>query len=66
MTSRGSCPRVALFRARKDATATAARLRRLGFSIACLPAIEIRTQPGRPQQSHYDAVIATSDKAFTA
>ena len=66
MMGRGSCPRVALFRARKDASATAARLRRLGFSVACLPAIEIRTQPGRPQQSHYDAVIATSDKAFAA
>jgi uroporphyrinogen-III synthase len=56
--------RVALFRARKDASASAARLRRLGFSVACLPAIEIRTRPVRPQRSRYDAVVATSDKAF--
>ena len=56
--------RVALFRERKDASASAARLRRLGFSVACLPAIEIRTMPVRPRRSHYDAVVATSDKAF--
>jgi len=66
MTGRGSCSRVALFREREDASATAARLRRLGLSVACLPAIEIRIQPVRPQRSHYDAVIATSDKAFHA
>ena len=57
-------PRVALFRERKDANASAARLRKLGFSVACLPAIEIRTRPVSPQRSHYDAVVATSDKAF--
>ena len=56
--------RVALFRARGDAAASASRLRRLGFSVACLPAIEIRTKPVRPQRSQYDAVVATSDKAF--
>ena len=56
--------RVALFRAREDAWASAARLRRLGFSVACLPAIEIRAQAVRPRQSRYDAVVATSDKAF--
>jgi uroporphyrinogen-III synthase len=56
--------RVALFRAREDAGPTAARLRRLGFSVACLPVIEIETKPVRPRRSHYDAVIATSDKAF--
>ena len=56
--------RVALFRARQDAWASAARLRRLGFSVACLPAIEIRAQAVRPRQSRYDAVVATSDKAF--
>jgi uroporphyrinogen-III synthase len=59
-------PRVALFRERKDANASAARLRRLGYSVACLPVIEIRTRPVRRQRSHYDAVIATSDKAFHA
>ena len=56
--------KVALFRARQDARASAARLRRLGFSVACLPAIEIRAQAVRPRQSRYDAVVATSDKAF--
>jgi uroporphyrinogen-III synthase len=56
--------RVALFRARQDARASAARLRRLGFSVACLPAIEISAQAVRPRQSRYDAVVATSDKAF--
>jgi uroporphyrinogen-III synthase len=61
-----ACARVALFRAREDANASAARLRRYGFSVACLPVIEIRTSPVRPQRSHYDAVVATSDKAFHA
>jgi uroporphyrinogen-III synthase len=35
--------RVALFL--EDASATAARLRRLGFRVACLPAIEIGSTP---------------------
>jgi uroporphyrinogen-III synthase len=58
--------RVALFRGRQDANVSAARLRRLGFSVACLPAIEVRPRPVRPLRSHYDAVVATSDKAFHA
>ena len=58
--------RIALFRERNDANATAARLRNLGFSVACLPAIEIRTRPVRPRRARYDAVVATSDKAFHA
>jgi uroporphyrinogen-III synthase len=56
--------RVALFRARQDARASAARLRRLGYSVACLPAIEIKAEAVRPKQARYDAVVATSDKAF--
>ena len=48
MTAKGGNPRVALFRERKDADASAARLRKLGFSVACLPAIEIRTKPRPP------------------
>ena len=56
--------RVALFRARKDAMASAARVRRLGFSVACLPVIEIKAQAVRPGGSRYDAVIATSANAF--
>jgi uroporphyrinogen-III synthase len=57
-------PRVALFRARVDANATAARLRRFGFSVACLPVIEIHPLPIEPGRPRYDAVIASSDKAF--
>ena len=59
-------PRVALFRARRDAAASAARLRKLGFSVACLPAIEIRPRVVRPRRPRYDAVIATSGAAFLA
>lgn len=44
--------------------ASAARLRRLGFSVASLPAIEIKAQAVRPSRSRYDAVVATSGKAF--
>jgi uroporphyrinogen-III synthase len=54
----------ALFRAREDAVASAARLRRLGFSVACAPVIEIKAQTVRPRRSRYDAVVATSGKAF--
>jgi uroporphyrinogen-III synthase len=56
--------RVALFRARKDAAASAARLRRLGFSVACLPVIEVMPRAVRPRRARYDAVIATSAAAF--
>jgi uroporphyrinogen-III synthase len=61
---RGARSRVALFRAREDAGASAARLRQLGVSVACLPVIEIKTIPVRPRRSRYDAVVASSDKAF--
>jgi uroporphyrinogen-III synthase len=57
-------PRIALFRAREDARVSAARLRRLGLSVACLPVIEIEARTVRPRQSRHDAVVATSDKAF--
>jgi uroporphyrinogen-III synthase len=58
--------RVALFREREDAKASAARLRRFGFSVVRLPVIEIRTRPVRPRRARYGAVVATSDKAFHA
>jgi uroporphyrinogen-III synthase len=58
--------RVVLFREREDAKSSAARLRRFGFSVVCLPVVEIRTRPVQPRRSHYDAVVATSDKAFHA
>ncbi len=57
-------PRVALFRERQDAAASAARLRRLGFSVASMPVIEIRATAVRPREARYDAVVATSGKAF--
>jgi uroporphyrinogen-III synthase len=58
--------RIALFREREDANTTAARLRRFGFSVVRLPVIEIRTTPVQRWRARYDAVIATSDKAFHA
>lgn len=58
--------KVALFRARDDAAASAARLRRHGFSVACLPAIDIKALSGQPNRISYDAVVATSDKAFVS
>ena len=57
-------PRIALFRAREDAAGSAARLRRLGFSVAHLPVIEIAPLPFAPAKARYDAVVATSAKAF--
>ena len=66
MTASGERPEVALFRERKDANASAVRLRRAGFSVDCLPVLEIRTRPVWPQRMHYDAVVATSDKVFHA
>lgn len=60
----GARSQVALFRARGDANASAARLRRFGFSVVRLPVIEIRPLPVEPRRLRYDAVIASSDKAF--
>ncbi len=57
-------PRIALFRAREDAAGSAARLRRLGFSVAHLPVIEVAPLPFAPAKARYDAVVATSAKAF--
>jgi uroporphyrinogen-III synthase len=59
-------PKVALFRAREDAAGSARRLRKLGFSVASLPAIEINVLPVESKRARYDAVVATSDKAFLA
>jgi uroporphyrinogen-III synthase len=56
--------RVALFRAREDAAGSAARLRRLGFAVACLPVVEVVPLAFTPKRTRYDAVIATSAKAF--
>ena len=56
--------RVALFRAREDAAGSAARLRRLGLSVACVPAIETAPLRFAPGKARYDAVVASSAKAF--
>src|ERR1700690_2957050 len=56
--------RIELFRAREDAAGSAARLRRLGVAVANLPVIEIAPLPFAPAKTRYDAVIATSAKAF--
>ena len=57
-------PPVALFRALKDAERSAARLRRVGFKVVRLPVIAIVPVDGSPRRRRYDAVIATSEKAF--
>jgi uroporphyrinogen-III synthase len=57
-------PRVALFRAPEDAVGSAARLRRLGFAVARLPVFDVAPLRFMPRRLRYDAVIATSAKAF--
>jgi uroporphyrinogen-III synthase len=57
---------VALFRPREDAARTAARLRERGFSVACLPVVAIAPVAAAPRRRRYDAVVATSEKAFLA
>ena len=59
-----NAPRVALFRAREDAERTAARLRRLGFAAAILPVVEAVALGFDLPQTKFDAVVATSAKAF--
>src|SRR5260370_3603253 len=56
--------RVALFRARDDAAGSAARVRRLGLSVACLPATETAPLRFTTAKARYDAIIASSAKAF--
>jgi uroporphyrinogen-III synthase len=56
--------RIALFRARDDAAGSARRLQRLGFSVARLPVIKIAPLAFKPARKRYDAVVATSAKAF--
>jgi uroporphyrinogen-III synthase len=56
--------KVALFRSREDAAGSARRLRRLGWSVACLPVIGTVPLAFAPLRTRYGAVIATSAKAF--
>lgn len=58
--------RVALFRASEEAVGSASRLRRLGFAVACLPVVTVVPLDFSPKRARYDAVIATSSKAFQA
>jgi uroporphyrinogen-III synthase len=64
MIDRGTAVRIALFRAGDDAARSAVRLRALGFSVVRLPAIEVAPLAFAPTQNGYDAVVATSAKAF--
>jgi uroporphyrinogen-III synthase len=59
-------PRIALFRARDDAAQTAARLNRLGFTVASLPAFDVVPLPVAPKRPRYGAMLATSAHAFLA
>ncbi len=62
--SNASRGRIALFRARDEAAGSAARLRRLGFAVTCLPVVTVVPLAFTPQRTGYDAVIATSSKVF--
>ena len=64
MNEQSAGVRVALFRARDDAARSGARLRRLGFGVASLPVIEIALVRVKAASERYDAVVASSAKAF--
>lgn len=64
MNERGPAVGVALFRARNDAARSRARLRRLGFRVISLPVVEIAYTRAETVGERYDAVVASSDKAF--
>ena len=64
MQMRGPPARVALFRARDDAALSRARLTKLGFKVASLPVISIAAAPAETARKRYDAVVATSARAF--
>ena len=64
MTTRGPVATVALFRAQDDAALSAARLRELGFRAISAPVIEIAPLRVMTARRHYDAVVASSAKAF--
>jgi uroporphyrinogen-III synthase len=55
---------VALFRAEDDAAATARRLAELGFAAALLPVFAPKAVRATPRRARYDAVLATSARAF--
>jgi uroporphyrinogen-III synthase len=57
--------RVVLTRSSEEASASAARLRALGFTPLFAPALAIRATGAEPPSGAYDALIATSAAAFT-
>jgi uroporphyrinogen-III synthase len=57
--------RVVLTRSSEEASASAARLRALGFTPLFAPALAIRATGAEPREGAYDALIATSAAAFT-
>lgn len=66
MKDPGPAVGVAVFRARRDGARSAARLRKLGFRVACLPVVEITSARAEVTVEGYDAVVASSAKAFMA
>ena len=58
--------KIALFRAAEESGRSAARIAALGFEPVSLPALETRPLPFKPSRPRYDAVLATSAKAFLA
>jgi uroporphyrinogen-III synthase len=59
-----STPAVALFRAREDAEASAARLSARGLSAIIAPVVELHGTDASPPDERFDFVLATSAKAF--
>jgi uroporphyrinogen-III synthase len=57
---------VALFRAREDASASARKIRGMGFGVALLPATSVVRLAVEPPAGRFDAAIATSAKALVA
>jgi len=60
----GPAVKVALFRAQDDAALSGARLRKLGFRAVWAPVIEIAPVRVEISRKLYDAVIASSPRAF--
>ena len=58
--------RIALMRPQNEAEATAAELAARGFEAVIAPAIEIRALPAAPPEGRFEALVATSPRAFLA
>jgi uroporphyrinogen-III synthase len=64
MKDRKPAVRVALFRAGGDGGRSGEKLQRLGFRVARLPVVEIAPMRVETASKRYDAVVASSAKAF--